>query len=102
VKWHANGSLASSGPWTRRGQLAAWIVRYQIGTGWAKFSQDHPTVLAPVCCERPRLVGDDTSRIDEVLSSVLPVNLLGLPLCAVPVGCDEGLPQGVQRIAVGV
>ena len=29
---------------------------------------------------------------------VLPVNLLGLPSCAVPVGCDDGLPQGVQLI----
>ena len=48
-------------------------------------------------------MGDDTSRIDEVLSSVrlgLPVNLLGLPLCAVPVGCDDGLPQGVQLVDV--
>lgn len=29
---------------------------------------------------------------------VVPVNILGLPSCAVPVGADEGLPQGVQLI----
>jgi amidase len=29
---------------------------------------------------------------------VVPVNILGLPSCAVPVGCDGGLPQGVQFI----
>jgi hypothetical protein len=82
------------------GQLAAWIARYQIGAAWAQFSQDHPILLAPVCCERPWLAGEDISRIDEVANAmrmVLPVNLLGLPSCAVPVGCDDGLPQGVQR-----
>ena len=29
---------------------------------------------------------------------VVPVNILGLPSAAVPVGADEGLPQGVQLI----
>ena len=29
---------------------------------------------------------------------VVPLNPLGLPACAVPVGADEGLPQGVQLI----
>ena len=29
---------------------------------------------------------------------VVPVNILGLPACAVPVGADGGLPQGVQLI----
>jgi len=29
---------------------------------------------------------------------VVPINILGLPSCAVPVGADEGLPQGVQLI----
>jgi amidase len=34
------------------------------------------------------------TSIDEFI----PVNLLGLPSCAVPVGCDDVLPQGVQLI----
>ena len=29
---------------------------------------------------------------------VVAVNILGLPSCAVPVGADGGLPQGVQLI----
>ena len=29
---------------------------------------------------------------------VVPVNILGLPGCAVPVGSDDGLPHGVQLI----
>jgi amidase len=58
-------------------------------------------VLAPVCCERPWLVDEDISRIEEIseaMRMVVPVNVLGLPSCAVPVGCDDGLPQGVQLI----
>jgi amidase len=82
-------------------QAGAWIARQQIGAAWAQFSQDHPVLLAPVCCERPWLVGDDITRLDEVAHAMrmaLPVNLLGLPSCAVPVGSDDGLPQGVQLI----
>jgi amidase len=47
------------------------------------------------------VVGDDVERPSEVAAAmrmVVPVNLLGLPSCAVPVGCDDGLPQGVQLI----
>jgi amidase len=54
-----------------------------------------------VCCERPWLVDEDVSRIGEIATAmrmVVPVNILGLPSCAVPVGGDDGLPQGVQLI----
>jgi amidase len=30
---------------------------------------------------------------------ITPVNLLGIPACAVPVGVSDGIPQGVQVIA---
>ena len=82
-------------------QLATWVALHQLGAAWAQFSQDHPVVLAPVCCERPWLVDDEVSRIGEIAAAmrmVVPVNILGLPSCAVPVGCDDGLPQGVQLI----
>ena len=82
-------------------QAAAWIARLRIGAAWSQFAADHPIVLAPVCCERPWLVGDDIERVEEISTAmrmVLPVNLLGLPSCAVPVGSDGGLPQGVQLI----
>jgi amidase len=74
---------------------------YRLGAVWGQFLQEHPIVLSPVSCERPWLVGDDISRVGEIATSmrmVLPVNILGLPGCAVPVGADEGLPQGVQLI----
>ena len=83
------------------GQAAAWIARHRLAADWAQFSQEHPIVLAPVCCERPWPVGDDIARVDALavaMRMVLPVNALGLPSCAVPVGCDDGLPQGVQLI----
>ena len=66
-----------------------------------KFLQGHPVVLSPVCCERPWVVDEDITRVGEIATAmrmVMPVNILGLPSCAVPVGSDEGLPQGVQLI----
>jgi amidase len=82
-------------------QAAALMARHRLGAAWARFSEEYPIVLAPVCCERPWLVGDDIQRVDEVgraMRMVLPVNVLGLPSCAVPVGSDDTLPQGVQLI----
>jgi amidase len=54
-----------------------------------------------VCCERAWPIGDDITRIAEIgraMRMVVSVNVLGLPSCAVPVGADDGLPQGVQLI----
>jgi amidase len=47
------------------------------------------------------VTGDDIERVGDIafaMRAVLPVNALGLPSCAVPVGVDDGLPQGVQLI----
>jgi amidase len=88
-------------PVDQAAQLAAWIAVYQLGAAWGQFLDQHPIMLSPVSCERPWLVGDDITRVGEIANSmrmVLPVNILGLPGCAVPVGADEGLPQGVQLI----
>ncbi len=87
--------------WTSSCCIAQWVAAYQIGATWGQFLEDHPVVLSPVCCERPWLVGDDISRVGEIATAmrmVGPVNILGLPSCAVPVGADDGLPQGVQLI----
>ena len=60
-------------------QAAAWIARLQVGKAWAEFSKHHPIVLAPVCCERPWLVGDDIHRLADIAAAmrmVLPVKLV--------------------------
>jgi amidase len=82
-------------------QLATWIAVHKIGAAWAQFLAEHPVVLSPVCCERAWTLDEDISRVDQIalaMRMVVPVNILGLPACAVPVGCDGGLPQGVQLI----
>ncbi len=88
-------------PVDQAAQLAAWVGIYGIGAAWAQFSEEYPIVLSPVCCERPWVVGDDITRPEEIATAmrmVVPVNVLGLPSASVPVGADEGLPQGVQLI----
>ncbi len=80
---------------------AALTARYRIGAAWSEFAARYPIILAPVCCERPWLLGDDITRLGEIahaMRMILPVNVLGLPSCAVPVGADDGLPQGVQLV----
>jgi amidase len=88
-------------PVDQAAQLGAWVAVYQLGAAWGQFLEDHPVVLSPVCCERPWLVGEDITRVGEIavaMRMVVPVNILGLPSCAVPVGAEQGLPQGVQLI----
>ncbi len=92
-------------PVDQAAQLAAWIAAYQLGAAWGQFLEAHPIVLSPVCASVPWLVGDDISRVGQIAASmrmVLPVNILGLPGCAVPVGADDGLPQGVQLIGAAL
>lgn len=82
-------------------QMETWISIHKIGSAWSTFLDANPIILSPVCCERPWLVGDDIARVAEIrfaMRMVLPVNILGLPSCAVPVGLESGLPQGVQLI----
>ena len=82
-------------------QLETWTAIHKIGAAWAAFLAVNPIILSPVSCERPWPVGDDIKRVAEIALSmrmVVPVNILGLPACAVPVGADGGLPQGVQLI----
>lgn len=88
-------------PVDQAAQQAAWIAIHQHAAEWNAFLQQHPVVLAPVCCEPGWAQGDDITqpaRLALAMRMVVPVNILGLPACAVPVGSDGGLPQGVQLI----
>lgn len=98
------GALIGQGvfqPVDQAAQLKTWIAIHELGTAWARFLVDHPVILSPVSTERAWPIGDDVSRVGQIAAAmrmVVPVNILGLPSCAVPVGADEGLPQGVQLI----
>jgi len=88
-------------PVDQAAQQATWIAIHQHAADWNLFLQQHPIILSPVCCEPAWVVDEDVSqitRIAQAMRMVVPVNILGLPSCAVPVGCDGGLPQGVQLI----
>jgi amidase len=81
--------------------LETWVAIHQLGVAWSEFLASHPVILSPVSCERAWPINDDITRVAEIAMSmrmVVPVNILGLPAAAVPVGVDEGLPQGVQLI----
>ena len=89
-------------PVDQAAQLEAWKAVYQLGSAWSRSSQDHPVVLAPVCCERPWLIDEDISRIARIgvaMRMVVPVNILGLPSCARPVnGRLKALRSDASRL----
>ena len=60
--------------------------------------------MAPTWTRTPFAHDADVSEggIDlmlDVMRCITPVNLLGIPAAAVPVGVADGIPQGVQVIA---
>jgi amidase len=81
-----------------------YVNRQAVARDWAEFQAEHPLVLAPVCARQPWEVDHDISGIEAVqklledMRMIGPVNNLGLPAAAVPVGEAGGLPQGVQVI----
>lgn len=88
-------------PVDQAAQQATWVAIHQHAADWNQFLQRHPIILSPVCCEPPWVVDEDISQVARIARSmrmVVAVNILGLPSCAVPVGSDGGLPQGVQLI----
>jgi amidase len=83
--------------------MQALMARQSLARSWADFQLQHPLILAPICTEPPFRVGTDltpegVTGIIQSMRMVVPVNVLGLPSVAVPVGVAEGLPQEVQVI----
>ena len=88
-------------PVDKAGQMAVWMRIHELGAAWGQFLTEHPIILSPVCCEPAWRLDEDISRVADIaraLRMAVAVNILGLPSCAVPVGADAGLPQGVQLI----
>lgn len=80
-----------------------WMTRNAIARSWAEFFADHPLILSPIATCRPFEASWETLRehMLELLPSlrmVVPINLLGLPSVAVPMGAAEHRPGAVQVI----
>jgi amidase len=83
--------------------MQSFVTRHSLLRAWSEFLEKYPIIVAPVCTEIPFKAGSDISegRVAEEIQSTrmtIAVNALGLPAVAVPVGIDDGLPQGVQLI----
>ena len=83
---------------------SAFGRRRAILRDWLAFFDRYPLIVAPVSTEPPLLCDEDIESLDsnrKIIHSmrmVVPVNLLGLPAAAVPVGSRDGFPQVVQII----
>ena len=77
---------------------------HRLATAWAGFFDANPVLVAPTWTRPPFAHDADVSEggIDlmlDVMRCITPVNLLGIPAAAVPVGVADGIPQGVQVMA---
>ena len=91
---------------------AAWVVRAQRFRRWYRdrvvaLFQDVDIILAPSTpCRAPK-IGEQTFVLDGQTLPVRnnigiltqPISFIGLPVAAVPIWIDAGLPLGVQVIA---
>lgn len=80
------------------------VRRHSLAMKWSAFQAEHPLILGPVWTDIQFAHGFDvlsleTGRavLDRIRFTVV-MNLLGLPSVAVPVGIEDGLPQGVQIV----
>lgn len=78
-------------------------LRDGIAREWSVFADTYPLILSPVWNALPFVERFDVERpenapvVREMISPMMPANLLGLPSACVPAGYDEltGLPIGV-------
>jgi aspartyl-tRNA(Asn)/glutamyl-tRNA(Gln) amidotransferase subunit A len=91
---------------------ASWVIKAQRVRRWyrervLRFFNDIDVILAPATpCRAPK-IGQTTFVLDGMTMPVRPnigiftqpISFIGLPVVAVPVWIDDGLPLGVQVIA---
>ena len=96
--------LAAHPPPDGAGWAQAWRDRLGVARAWSEFQAARPLILGPIATEPPFPAGADltddypSERDFRMMRMVVPVNMLGLPAAAVPVGVAGGLPQAVQVI----
>ena len=91
---------------------AAWVARAQRFRRWYRdqvhtLFQSVDLILAPATPVRAPLLGQKTIELDGVTMKLRPnigiftqpISFIGLPVAAVPIWPDDGLPIGVQLIA---
>ncbi|MCZ6633644.1 MAG: amidase [bacterium] len=84
--------------------IQGFADRHHIAKEWNLFLEQYPLILGPVSTAQPFNVGFDVESVETVrqlandLRLVTPINLLGLPSVAMPVGMANDLPQSVQII----
>ncbi len=84
--------------------MTALAERRGIARRWTLFQHRYPLVLGPICtraafeCSLDVSGANGNAQVIDMMRFVTPLNLLGLPVVAVPVGVADGLPQAVQII----
>jgi amidase len=81
----------------------AFVTRHTLLRDWGEFQEARPLIVAPIATDIPAKAGTDlddgqVAAMIETMRMATAVNALGLPAVALPVGIEDGLPQGVQVI----
>ena len=88
-------------------QMSSTVVHTEyvrLSRLWSQFFVDYPVLIMPTWTGKPFIHDADvenpeTDWMRDLLTCILPPNILNLPAASVPVGVADGLPQSVQCIS---